>query len=272
MVVTERRLNGIAGAGITAMTKIVLVVEYDGTRYHGFQWQANQPTIQDELESAIEKLTGEKLRVVAASRTDSGVHARGQVISFRTASSHSLQTFVKGMNFHLPGDIAVRAAYRADDSFNVRKGAIGRQYEYHILNSPARSPLRESFSYRVEGELNVPEMNRACEAIIGVRDLASFASDLGMPLKSTVRDVLRAGFTRDEDVIVFSIVASSFLPHQVRNTVGAILRIGQGKLSLSDFYRIIEARKIGLAGPTAPAKGLCLVRVNYPEPFEEEGK
>ncbi|MBI2836263.1 MAG: tRNA pseudouridine(38-40) synthase TruA [Chloroflexi bacterium] len=249
-----------------------MVVEYDGTRYHGFQWQANQPTIQGELESAIEKLTCEKLRVIAASRTDSGVHAQGQVVSFRTVSLHSLQTFVKGMNFYLPGDIAVRAAYQADDSFNVRRSATGREYEYHILNSPARSPLKEAYSYRVEGELDVTEMNRACEAIVGVRDLASFASDLGVPLKSTVRDVYRAGFTRDGDMIVFNIAASSFLPHQVRNTVGAMLRIGQGKLSLGDFYRMIEARKIGLAGPTAPAKGLCLVRVNYPEPFEEEGK
>lgn len=270
MVVTEHDLQ--AGAGIITMTKIVLIVEYDGARYHGFQWQANLPTIQGEIETALEKLTGEKSRVIAASRTDSGVHARGQVVSFRTASSHSLQTFVKGLNFYLPADIAVRTAYRVDDSFNVRRNAVSREYNYCILNSAARSPLNDPFSYRVEGELDMPEMNRACEGLIGEHDLASFASDLGVPLKSTVRRVLRAVFSRDGEMIVFNIIASSFLPHQVRNTVGAMVRIGQGKLSLDAFYRIIEARKIGLAGPTAPPKGLCLMRVNYSEPFEEEGK
>ncbi|MBI2852735.1 MAG: tRNA pseudouridine(38-40) synthase TruA [Chloroflexi bacterium] len=247
-----------------------MIVEYDGTLYHGFQWQANAPTIQDEIETAVEKLTGERLRVAAASRTDSGVHARGQVVSLRTASPYSLQTFVKGLNFYLPCDIAVKAAYRANDSFDVRKGAIGREYEYHILNSSTRSPLNESFCYRVERRLDVPEMNRACEWLVGEHDLASFASDLGMPLKSTVRKIFRAGFTRKGDMIVFDMAASSFLPHQVRNTVGAMVRVGQGKLSPSDFYRIIKAKRIGLAGPTAPAKGLCLMRVNYSEPFEEE--
>lgn len=270
MVVTER--DRPAGANILTTTKVILIVEYDGARYHGFQWQANASTIQGEIEAALEKLTGERLRVIAASRTDTGVHARGQVVSFRTTSSHSLMTFVKGLNFHLPADIAIRTAHRVDDSFNVRRDAVSREYNYYILNSAARSPLNDAFSYRIEGELDVLKMSRAGEALVGEHDLASFVSDLGVPLKSTVRRILRAGFSRDGEMIAFNIVASSFLPHQVRNTVGAMVRIGQGKLSLDGFYRIIEARKIGLAGPTAPPKGLCLVRVNYSEPFEEEGK
>ena len=115
-------------------TKIVLVMEYDGTCYHGFQLQAKLPTIQGETEKAVQKLTGEKRRIMAASRTDAGVHAKGQVASFRTGSNLPVSTFVKGLNHYLPGDIAVKAAYRVDDSFNVRRDAVSREYNYYILN------------------------------------------------------------------------------------------------------------------------------------------
>src|SRR4030042_1232264 len=131
------------------MTKIVLTLEYDGTRYHGFQWQAGLPSIQRELERAIKKLTGERCRVMAASRTDTGVHARGQVVSFRTESPLPVERFVAGVNYYLPADIAVKAAYKVPVAFNVRREAISREYSYHILSSDTRSPLRVAFSYRV---------------------------------------------------------------------------------------------------------------------------
>ena len=139
-------------------TRIVLTVEYDGTSYHGFQLQANQPTIQGEIEEALRKLTGEKSRVAAASRTDAGVHARGQVVSFRTRSSLPAPTFVKGLNHYLAGDIAVKEAFKVSDSFNVRRDATSREYNYYILNSPTRSPIRRGFTYLVPGRLDIRVM------------------------------------------------------------------------------------------------------------------
>ncbi len=272
MVMMVRTPDMASDVTLAVTTKIVLIVEYDGTGYYGFQWQADLPTVQGEIETALEKLTGERLRVVAASRTDTGVHARGQVVSFRTTSSHSLHTFVNGFNYYLPKDIAVKAAYKAEDSFNVRRHATSREYNYSILNTVTRSPLRASSAYRVGGTLDIGAMNRACQALLGEHDLASFASDFGSEIKSTVRRVYRAEFSRKDDLVNFNIMASSFLPHQVRNTVGVLIRVGQSKMSVDEFSRIIDEKKIGLAGPTAPACGLCLIQVNYPQPFGEEEK
>jgi len=251
-------------------TKIVLILEYDGTRYHGLQLQASLPTIQGEIEKALEKLTGEKMRVAAASRTDAGVHARGQVVSFRTRSPHSRQTFVSGLNYYLPRDIAVKAAHRVRDSFSVRRHAVSREYKYYVLNSLTRSPLKGGFYYRVAGHLDIGAVNQASQALVGEHDFASFTSGTGVEIKKTVRTVYRAEMSQDGELAVFNMVANSFLPHQVRNTVGALIRVGLGKSSCQEFYSIMEAKKPGLAGPTAPACGLCLMQVNYPRPFEEE--
>ncbi|MFC1966296.1 tRNA pseudouridine(38-40) synthase TruA [Chloroflexota bacterium] len=250
--------------------RVVLVVEYDGTRYHGSQLQAGQPTIQGEIEKALWKLTGERSRVAMAGRTDAGVHARGQVASFNTRSSHSLQTFISGLNYYLPRDIAVESAYRVRDSFNVRRFAVSREYNYYILNSMTRSPLREGFSYRVAGRLDIDAMNQACQSLIGEHDFAAFVTCSGDGLKGTVRRVYRAEVREESELVIFSVVANSFLPHQVRNTAGALIKVGLGKLSIEGFYNIMEAKEPGLAGPTAPACGLCLMQVNYPHPFEEE--
>jgi tRNA pseudouridine38-40 synthase len=250
-------------------TKIVLVMEYDGTRYHGFQLQDGLPTIQGEVEEALLKLTGGRSRVMAASRTDAGVHARAQVASFRTGSSLPPQTFVSGLNHYLPKDIAVKAAYRVGDSFNVRGSALSREYKYYILNSLTRSPMRNGFSYRVTGSLDIEAMNRACQALIGEHDFASFATCIGAEMRKTVSRVYRAEAERDGEQVVFSMEAKSFLTHQVRNTVGALIRVGLGRMSVDEFNSIAEAKTPGLAGPAAPACGLCLMRINYPQPFEE---
>jgi len=245
-------------------------MEYDGTHYHGSQLQANQPTIQGETEKALWKLTGARTRVMTAGRTDAGVHAKGQVVSFRTESSLPPQTFVNGLNHYLPRDIAVKAAHRVDDSFNVRRSAISREYNYYILSSLTRSPLREGFSYLVAGHLDIEAMNQACQVLIGEHDFASFASSMGDEIKNTVRRVYKAEMERNGDLTIFNMVANSFLPHQMRNTVGALIRVGLGKMSVDEFRSLIEARTPGLAGPTAPARGLCLMQVNYPHPFEGE--
>ncbi len=253
---------------LATTTKTVLIVEYDGTYYYGFQLQADLPTIQGKLEEALQKLTGEQSRVMAASRTDTGVHAKGQVVSFKTNSPLPQQTFIDGLNYYLPKDIAVRTAHRVGDSFNVRRDALSREYNYYILNSPIRSPMREGFSYRVARALNTEAMNQACQALIGEHDFVSFATRDGARMENTVRTVYRAEVERERELIIFKMVAHSFLPHQVRNTIGALISVGLGKMSIDEFFSITEAKTPGLAKPTAPACGLCLIQINYPEPFE----
>lgn len=253
--------------GLATGTNVVLILEYDGIRYHGSQLQANAPTIQGEMEKALQKLTGERTRVKAASRTDAGVHAKGQVISFRTKSALPLKAFVEGLNYYLPRDIAVKEAFGVEDSFDVRRSALSREYKYYILSSPTRSPMRQSFSYLVNGNLDIGAMNQACQALIGKHDFASFVTSTDIGEKSTVRNVHKAGIERDGDMVVLDMAANSFLPHQVRNTVGSLIKVGQGKMTVDEFYGMVESRRPGLAGPTAPAGGLCLMRVNYPSPF-----
>ncbi len=252
-------------------TKIVLLVEYDGSRYHGLQLQADLSTVQGEIERALKKLTGDSVRVIAASRTDTGVHARGQVVSFRTESLLTPQTFVNGLNYYLPRDIAVKTAYRADASFNVRRCALSREYSYNILNSQTRSPMWKDFSYLVSGELDIEAMNLACRLLVGDHDFVSFASNLGVEIKSTRRRVYQARVYRNGELVIFNIIANSFLSHQVRNTVGALIRVGLGRMTVDEFHSIMEEKKIGLAGPAAPACGLCLLKVNYQKIYKEEG-
>jgi tRNA pseudouridine38-40 synthase len=263
-------LKAMKVLGSATGTRIVLILEYDGTNYHGSQLQVNAPSIQGEIERALQELTGEKTRVNAASRTDAGVHAEGQVVSFKTKSALPLQAFVEGLNHYLPRDIAVKEAFRVNDAFDVRRSALSREYKYYILNSPTRSPTRQRFSYRVAGNLDIEAMNQACQALTGKHDFASFATSSEMVGKNTVRNVHKAKMEQDGDMIVFNMVANSYLPHQVRNTVGSLIKVGQGKMTVDEFCSMLEARQPGLAGPTAPAGGLCLIRVNYPSPFGRE--
>lgn len=249
-----------------SFTKVALVVEYDGSRYHGFQWQANLPTIQDELERAIQKLTGESIRVMAASRTDAGVHAKGQVVSFRTMSTLSPRTLVNGLNYYLPDDIVIKAAYKVSDNFSVRRDAVSREYDYYIVNRPVRSPFTKNFAHFMAKELDVKTMNEACHILRGEHDCISFTTSSGI-MKDTIRTIYEAKVEKKEDLVIYHMVANSFLPHQVRNTVGLLIRVGLGKMSAEKFHHIMEAKSPGLAGPTAPACGLCLTRINYPEPF-----
>jgi len=248
------------------LSKFILLIEYDGTRYHGFQWQVGLPTIQNELEQAIRRFCGQSSRVMAASRTDAGVHAKGQVVSFWAKSALSTMTLVRALNYYLPTDIAVKAAYRASDDFNVRRDALSREYHYYLLNSSTRSPFSERFALFVPKMLDVEVMNEACRLIQGEHDFVSFASSLD-DNRSTLRNVYEAAVEKKGDFTVFRVVANSFLPHQVRSTVGLLIRLGLGKIGIEGFRDIMEARSLGLAGPLSPACGLCLNKVNYPEPL-----
>lgn len=251
--------------------QFVLVVEYDGTRYAGFQLQKNLPTVQGELENALKKLTGKFSRVYASSRTDSGVHALGQVISFKTSACLQTRDYIGGMNFYLPEDISVKEAYRVREGFDVRRRAISRSYRYCIINRGSRSPLRAAHTVLVRGELDAKAMDAACGYLEGTHDFASFASPTES-LRSTTRRIIRAEVTRrqEDDLVIINIEATAFLPHQVRNTVGPLIKIGRRQMTPGALKDIMNARTVGLAQPTAPAKGLILYRVNYTRELKEE--
>ncbi len=251
------------------MSKIVLTIEYNGRRYAGFQFQSALPTVQGEIEKAIFKVSAEKLRVLAASRTDAGVHARGQVISFRTQSNLNPRTWARALNFYLPEDIAVKAVYKVPDNFNIRKEAISREYRYYVLNRASPSPLKRAFAYHVPVPLNMSRLQEASRELVGEKDFSSFTS----PYKGNkVRTIYKASIDKKEEIVSFHMVANSFLPHQVRNTVGALLRVGLGKMDIDEFRSVINAQRPSLAGPTAPPHGLCLTKVNYPKPLKESGE
>jgi len=253
-------------AELTNGSKIVLIIEYDGTNYHGSQYQTNALTIQEEIEKALNELTGKQSRIRMASRTDAGVHATGQVASFTTDSVLPMESYTEGLNHFLPEDISVKEVFGADESFDVRRDALNREYCYTILNCQTHSPIRKRYSHKVAGKLDVKAMNKACKALVGKHDLSSFVSSAEVAdKKRTERTIYSAEFTQEKDVILFNIIADSFLPHQVRNTIGSLLKVGQGKMTTNEFKNMIEAKTPGLAHPTAPPTGLCLVKVNYPE-------
>ena len=254
----------MAGEGLT---KIVLLIEYEGTRYHGFQWQENAATIQGELESAIYKMTGETLRVMAASRTDAGVHALGQVASFRTGSGISARAFVSGLNYHLPSDIAVKDACSVHYDFNVRRAAK-RHYRYYIINRPARSPFKARYAHLVPRQLDIEAMDQACKSLVGEQDFAPFVSNAA-PVKNTVRTVYYAKMARQADMVTFDVIANSFLPHQVRNMMGALIKVGLDKMKVKTFQEMACCGQRGVIGPTAPACGLWLMQVDYVPPLGE---
>ncbi|MEN8613783.1 tRNA pseudouridine(38-40) synthase TruA [Dehalogenimonas sp. THU2] len=244
-------------------SKLALIIEYDGTRFCGSQRQGKGVTVQSELELALQKLTGAAIRVNLSSRTDAGVSALGQVASFRNASTVPLEKVVKGLNHYLPEDIAVQAVCRIPDDLDVRRHAVSREYRYRIWNSPMPSPVMERHAHLVSGALDEGLMDTAARMLIGTHDLVSFASRMAKFEKTTVRSVHEAGVSREGKEILFRIVAGSFLPHQVRNTVGALIRVGRGKMTLEEFGELLETKIPGTAGPAVPGRGLCLVRINY---------
>ncbi len=236
-------------------------------------------TVQAELERAVGKLTGqpenERVVVNLAGRTDTGVHAAGQVANFKTASQHSLATFERGLNAVLPFDIAVTGADEMEDRFHARFSAIERCYEYSILNRPVRSALTRRYATLVTEPLDLTALNSASAQLVGEHDFASFAG-MGWGVKSadeadhvpvgkslTVRRVERAEWFSRGGLLIFGVAANAFLPHMIRNLVGTLLLVGNGKLKQEQFEEIFAACDRRQAGPTAPARGLCLVQVKY---------
>ena len=240
--------------------KLALIVEYDGTGYTGFQFQHGSPTIQGDIEQAIKKVTGEKTRIVGAGRTDAGVHAKGQVVSFSSFSALPPQTLVKALNFYLGADIAVKAAFEVEDGFHARRDAHSREYRYRIWNSPTPAPMERRYAYHIPAVLDIDAMKRVCRCLVGTHDFASFTGSASI---RTIREVYKAELTREEELVCFDIEANSFLHKQVRFIVGAMIRVGLSKLSVAGFKEIMEARIPGLAAPVAAPHGLCLMKVNY---------
>ncbi|MBM4406405.1 MAG: tRNA pseudouridine(38-40) synthase TruA [Chloroflexi bacterium] len=245
------------------LKKIALVIEYEGTRYYGFQIQAQPQTVQEELEKAVARLTGRRVPVRCASRTDAGVHAKAQVASFRTKANLPLETFVKGLNHYLPEDIKVTSAYAIPSTFDVRTAAIGREYEYHVLNRGAPSPLLRTRAFHVHRPLNLAAMRRGAKVLLALRDFAPFAGNALPKGASTRRRLTKLAITRKGDQVVFTIAGNSFLHQQVRRMIGALLDLGMGKVRLEQFERTAREGKRGSAGPTLPAHGLYLTNVIY---------
>ena len=249
------------------------LVAYDGTHYSGFQIQLDRPTIQGELETALRGLMQEAIRVHGAGRTDAGVHAHGQVISFRAAWRHGVDALERALNAVLPNDIAVRGIQEADERFHARFNASSRTYVYTVYVASIRAPLLERVAYRALKPLDVGAMAAAAARLEGEQDLAAFGqAPYG---DNTVRTVCRAewrlldapaGLGYDPELgslLQFEIEANACLRGMVRRIVGTLLRVGERSLSPQGFGEILASCDISQAAPQAPAHGLCLWRVSY---------
>ena len=244
------------------MRTLKLTVQYDGTRYHGFQRQKGRVTVQEALEDAVEAVTGERAPVVGAGRTDAGVHARGQVVSFKTGSRIPAERIPYALNSRLPPDVVVVGAEEVPSSFHARYDAVSKVYSYSILNRPFPSPFWARYALHWPWGLDVDTMARAAEGLRGRHDFAAFRSSGGAS-RSTVRTVLRSRLSREGELLRYVIEADGFLYNMVRIIVGTLLEIGRGAMPAWGLDSAVRGRRRELAGPTAPAHGLCLEEVRY---------
>ncbi len=248
------------------MRKVRLILEYDGTGYVGWQRQKTGPSIQEELEQALFRLTGEQVSTRAAGRTDAGVHALGQVVTFQTASVLPLHSLIRGSNAHLPPQIAVRDAADVPEEFDARHSASGKMYRYHIWNAVARSPLRSRTHWHVRYPLDRQAMTRAAAVLVGRHDFRAFrAADCER--RTTVRLVRRldvlAGEPGVHEALHIEVEATAFLKNMVRILVGTLTDVGRGRLSVEQVTALLVSGERKGAGPTAPPNGLTLCRVDY---------
>ena len=244
------------------MRSIKLIIEYDGTGYHGWQVQPNVRTIQGVMEGKLAQITGERVRLTASSRTDAGVHALGQVANFKTHSSLDARSFLKALNSLLPEDIRIKEVEEIDESFHARFSAVGKIYEYRIFNGELTSPFCRHFSWFVPGKLDLTRMREAAMKLVGRHDFSSFCSS-GSNHVTPIREIYGIKVERRGELIVIRIGANAFLKQMVRNIVGTLVDVGKRKLTPFQFGHILEARDRQKAGMAAPARGLFLVRVNY---------
>lgn len=239
-----------------------LIVEYDGTDYHGWQVQPNGPTIQAVLEEAVARMLGERVRVAAAGRTDAGVHASGQVVSFILARAVDAVVLQRGLNALTPRDVSVRAAAVVEDDFDPRRAARSREYIYRIWNAPWASPFWRRYAWHIASPLDVAAMHAAAEQLVGEHDFSSFRA-AGCDAAHPIRRVLRSEVACADHLVTYTIEATAFLRHMVRNMVGTLVEVGTAARRADTLCELLAAADRTLAGPTAPANGLCLTRVTY---------
>jgi tRNA pseudouridine38-40 synthase len=245
------------------MPVVKLVLAYDGTRYVGWQVQPNGPSVQAEVERALETLVKAPRRVTAAGRTDAGVHALGQVVSFPEERPLPLSAYVKGMNALLPDDVAVREGSVEPDGFDARRSARGKRYRYVIENLPTRAPLTRHRAWQLFGALDVAAMRAGAARLVGRLDFAAFqAADCAS--EHAVREVRRLEVLGEAGARIEVVVeATAFVKHMIRNFVGTLVEVGQGKRPPEWVTEVLDSRDRTRAGRTAPPQGLYLEVVFY---------
>lgn len=237
-------------------------VEYDGVAFQGFQRQRSVRTVQGVLEAAIQASTGDVVTVAGAGRTDSGVHALGQVIAFRTATRLDDATLLKALNAHLPADVAVRELATAAPGFDPRRDAVARVYEYRIEQRPVRPVLHRGHAWHVAQPLDLASMRAAAAQLVGCHDFDAFTAG---PQAGTQREVFAIEVWRENSTIFLRIAANAFLYRMVRRVAATLVRVGRGELDAADVAALLEPAPRSEVRGTAPAHGLTLLRVKYPE-------
>ncbi len=244
------------------MHRIKLIIEYDGSNYHGFQRQKNAPTIQAEIEKAILKLIGAQEPIISAGRTDTGVHALGQVVVFDTDSSIPPEKWPFALNSVLPSDIRVLESLLVPSTFHPRYDAVSKLYKYRIYRLKVGRTFVRDYALSYSQPLNMLAMRAACDYIKGEHDFKSFCAS-GSSVKSHVRNVMDCYFIEDDTYIDFFIEANGFLYNMIRIIMGVLLEVGQNQMPPARVKEIILAQDRRLASATAPPQGLYLVEVKY---------
>ncbi len=245
------------------MRNIRLLIEYDGTNYQGWQVQPKGPTVQGMIEEKLTLITGEAIHLIGSGRTDSGVHAFGQVANFKTKSQLDVHSIQRALNSLLPPDIVIQKAEEVEEDFHARRQSKSKVYEYRILNRDLRSAFHHEYAWHIPQKLDLEEMRKATRILIGEHDFSSFRS-VGSPTRTAIRRVIRAEWKRGRDGLIrFEIEANGFLKQMVRAIVGTLVEVGKGKIDSEEFRKILNARDRKKAGPTAPAHGLFLKEVKY---------
>src|SRR3990167_8979672 len=246
--------------------RIALGIEYQGHHFFGWQVQENLLTVQGCLEKALSQVADEPIKLFCAGRTDTGVHAYGQVAHFDTNAVRSLRAWVLGVNTYLPNEIAVKWAEEVDGQFHARFSAVSRCYRYIIYNNATRSALFAKHTTWYRYSLNIELMHKAGEHLLGEQDFSSFRS-AGCESKSPMRHVEFMNVTRQGDFVILEIQANAFLHHMVRNIAGVLLCIGSGLRQPEWMQEILQAKDRTQAAETASPTGLYLYKVNYPEEY-----
>ncbi len=246
--------------------RVAVGLEYDGTAYNGWQIQPHAPSVQAVLNAAVAAVAAEPVDCVGAGRTDTGVHAEGQVVHFDTGSARTPRQWVLGINSNLPDDVNVLWAVAVAQDFHARYGATERGYRYRILNRPVRSALERHRAWWVRQPLDMGVMVTAAADLVGKHDFSAFRA-AACQANSPLRDVRRVDVSRQGEIVTVHIAANAFLHHMVRNIVGTLVRIGIGEAAPDWVAALLAGRDRKLAGITAPAAGLSLISVHYPAAF-----